>query len=249
MFTKDVLFMYSKSILLVDDSPFFITLGKEFFRREQVVILTAGSGPEAVEIVKAEQPDLVFMDLYMTGGDGDCACREIKSNPRLRSTPVILVTSSNSPADRKRCLEAGCNEIIHKPLNREGFLAASRRHLKFPGWSGKRVGLGTPARFWIEPDKMMTGAVADMSVGGVFLETEHLFPVDTGLVIDFQLYPNAIFRQSKARVAWLHRRGSLKKDYRTTGMGLEFIDINKLDILSIQARVRNDSTAIGIRAG
>jgi CheY-like chemotaxis protein/Tfp pilus assembly protein PilZ len=239
MITKDILFMFSKTILLVDDTPLFIKLAKDFFRREQVNILTASNGPEAVTAVKNEEPDLVFMDLYMLGGDGDKACKEIKSNIRLKSIPIIMVTSSNNPKDIERCFNAGCNEIIHKPLNREQFLEASRKYLKLPVWSGKRSKIKTPAKFGIDPDEMITGALSDISVGGVFLETDKLFPIDTELHIDFQLSQDATFKKCKGRVAWVNQRGSLKKDYASTGMGIEFIDIPKLDILAIQAWVRN----------
>jgi CheY-like chemotaxis protein len=242
MYTKEILYMFSKTILLVDDTPLFIKLAKDFFRREQVNVLTARNGPEAVAIVKAEKPDLVFMDLYMDGGDGDKACQEIKIDPHLKTTPIIMVTSSNYPVDIERCLKASCNEIIHKPLNREHFLNTSRRYLHFPGWSGKRVRICTPARFWIDPVNKMTGFLSDISVGGVFLETDVTFPIDTVFNLELQLYEEAAFKKCKGRVAWVNRKGSFKKDYATAGMGIEFIDINKLDILSIQAWLRNEPT-------
>ncbi len=240
MFTKDILTSFSKTVLLVDDTPLFIKLAKEFFRREQVNILTAGNGPEAVTTVKKEEPDLVFMDLYMFGGDGDEACKEIKSDIRMKSLPIIMVTSSDNPKDIERCLNAGCNEVIHKPLNREAFLEISRKYLRFPAWSGRRSKIKTTARFGVDQGKMFTGCLSDISVGGVFLESDELFPVDTKLDIEFQLYQGTVFKKCQGRVAWVNRKGSLKKDYATTGMGIEFIGINKLDILAIQTWVRNE---------
>lgn len=240
MSTKQVLFMYSKTILLVDDTPLFIKLAQDFFRREQVNILTAKNGPEAVATVKTHKPDLVFMDLYMAGGDGDLACQAIKSDLGSKATPVIMVTSSGNPADIERCLNAGCNEILHKPLNREQFLDASRRHLKLPGWSGKRSKIKTTAKFGIDQDRLISGYLSDICVGGVFLETEELFPVNTELHLEFQLFRDATYKRCKGRVAWVNRKGNLKKDYATAGMGIEFIDLKKLDILAIQAWVRSE---------
>ena len=69
--------MFSKTLLIVDDTPLFIRLAKDLFRREQVDILTAHSGPEAVEIAKHNKTDLILMDLYMTEGDGDDAAVRI----------------------------------------------------------------------------------------------------------------------------------------------------------------------------
>jgi CheY-like chemotaxis protein len=241
MIVKDILYMFSKTILLVDDTPLFIKIAKDFFRREQINILTANSGPEAVTIAKNEKPDLIFMDLYMIGGDGDIACKEIKNNINLKLLPIIMVTSSNNPKDSERCLNAGCNEIIHKPLKREEFLGMSRKYLKFPVWSGKRSKIKAPARFGTDHDKMFQGFLSDISVGGVFLETDRLLPVDTELYLEFQLDQDAQFKKCKGRVAWFNQKGSLKKDYPSTGMGIQFTEIQKLDILSIQSWIRNKS--------
>lgn len=241
MIVKDILYMFSKTILLVDDTPLFIKIAKDFFRREQINILTANSGPEAVTIAKSDKPDLIFMDLYMIGGDGDIACKEIKNNINLRLIPIIMVTSSNNPKDSERCTSAGCNEIIHKPLKREEFLEISRKYLKFPAWSGKRSQIKAPARFGTDHDKMFHGFLSDISVGGVFLETDRLLPVDTELYLEFQLDQNTQFKKCKGRVAWFNQKGSLKKGYPSTGMGIQFTEIQKLDILSIQAWIRNKS--------
>jgi len=241
MIVKDILYKFSKTILLVDDTPLFIKIAKDFFRREQINILTASNGPEAVTMAKNEKPDLIFMDLYMIGGDGDVACKEIKNNINLKLIPIIMVTISNNPKDSERCLSAGCNEIIHKPLQREQFLEISRKYLKFPAWSGKRLKIKAPAKFGIDHDKMSHGFLSDISVGGVFLETDRLFPLDTELHLDFQIDQNTEFKKCKGRVAWLNQKGSLKKGYPSTGMGLQFIEIQKLDILAIQSWIRNKS--------
>jgi len=79
--------MFSKTLLIVDDTPLFLRLAKDLFRREQVDILTAQSGPEAVEIVRTTKIDLILMDLYMAEGDGDEACKQIKSDPRCTNNP------------------------------------------------------------------------------------------------------------------------------------------------------------------
>jgi Tfp pilus assembly protein PilZ len=89
---------------------------------------------------------------------------------------------------------------------------------------------------------MINGFLSDISVGGVFLETDELCQLETELHLEFQLYQGSAFKKCKGRVAWVNRTGSLKKDYATTGMGIEFIEINKLDILSIQALIRNESS-------
>jgi hypothetical protein len=70
--------------------------------------------------------------------------------------------------------------------------------------------------------------------------SNELCQLDTELHLEFQLYAGSAFKKCRGRVAWVNRMGSLKKDYATAGMGIEFIEINKLDILSIQSFIRNE---------
>ena len=239
--TKETLFMYSKTILFVDDVRLFLNLAVDFFRREQVNILTARNGVEALDIVRKEKPDLVFLDLYMPGGDGDLACRQIKDDYRLRSIPVVMVTSSDTPRDIERCRQAGCDDIIHKPLTRDDFLQTSKKFIRFPSWSGKRTQIQVPARFGREADRLTRGMLSDISVGGVFLEADELLPIDTVLHLEFPLRSESSPIQCKGRVAWLNNASHLRKDYAAAGMGIEFVDIRKIDLLAIQSCVRGES--------
>lgn len=238
MFTKETLFMYSKKILIVDDTPLFIKLVQDFFRREQVVILTADNGLAAIKVIKEERPDLVFMDLYMPGMDGDKACLQIKNDYKFRSIPIVMLTSSNRPEDVDRCRKAGCDALIHKPLMREDFIDVSKKYISFPKWSGVRGKINVQANFKAESDQPRTATLYDISVGGVFLETEELYPVGTILSLEFRLTPRASMIHCQGRVAWLNRKFNLKKENTSIGMGIEFIDIQKIDLLGIQSWVR-----------
>jgi len=243
MITKQILSMYSKTILLVDDTPLFLRMAEDCLRREQVNIVTATNGPDAVAAIKKNNPDLVFMDLYMPGCDGDEACREIKSDFRFAATPIVMVTSSDNPIDAERCIKAGCSEVIHKPLSRDQLLDICNKYIKLPGWSGKRTTIKTPITFSPGPDKKMTGTLFDISVGGLFIETKDLLPVDTRLQLEFQLKQGSRFFKCQGRVAWIKMPGSQKKGDTPTGMGVEFIEINKLDIMAIQAWIRDQPAA------
>jgi len=238
MSTKSALHLYSKNILLVDDVPLFIRFAKDILRREQVNVFTAQSGPEAVSAVKTYKPDLILMDLYMPGGDGDKACREIKSDIRFKSIPIIMVTSSGNPADLSRCLDAGCNEVLQKPLDREKFLEKCKKLLKFPSWSGRRYKIKAPVKFWFDTGEVFTGSLYDISMGGVFIDTDKSFQVDSNLQLEFQLNTGSVYIKCNSRVAWVKKMGSLKKDH-PQGMGFEFLDVKMMDILAIQTWIRN----------
>jgi CheY-like chemotaxis protein len=236
MFIKDTLFMYSKKILLVDDDSRQRAVAENCFRREQVEIITAEDGLQALNAIRMEKPDLVLMDLYMPGGDGDLACREIKHDPGLKFTPIVMMTAGASPEDVERCFAAGCDDVIHKPLTRTALLDVSKRLVKFPGWSGKRAPIKAPVKPTSETLRSSAMTLADISVGGVFMETDDLLPVGAELNFQFQLNPQRQL-SCRGRVAWVKGKDEQRKASASTGMGVEFIDIKKLDILSIQAWV------------
>ena len=236
MFIKDTLFMYSKKILLVDDDSRHLAVAEDCFRREQVEIITAEDGLQAVTATRMEQPDLVLMELHMPDGDGDLACREIKHDPRFKLTPIVMMTEDAAPEDVARCFAAGCDDVIHKPLTRSALLDVSKRLVKFPGWSGKRAPIKAPVKATSETLRSSAMTLADISVGGVFMETDDLLPVGAELNFQFQLNPEREL-SCRGRVAWVNGGGKQRKASASTGMGVEFIDIKKLDILSIQAWV------------
>jgi CheY-like chemotaxis protein len=229
---KDTLSMYSKTVLLVDDVPLFTAMASAFFRREQVNVLTARSAAEAVQAVRNRQPDIVFMDLYMPGGDGDEACRQIKSDLRLKSTPVIIITSSDTPQDITRCQQAGCDGYLKKPLTREQYLETCRKFIRLPGWSGKRTSVDLPASFGATPDRPLPGRVTDLSIGGVFIEAATLLEPDAPIHLEFHLGPELAPIQCAGRVARVSTRAG--RDGNAAGMGVEFAEIKKLDLLTIQ---------------
>jgi len=77
-------------------------------------VLLAEDGKQAVEMALREQPDLVLMDLHMPVLDGYAAVRQLRQ--RGYSRPVVALSASNFPEDRRAALEAGCNGYLVKPL-------------------------------------------------------------------------------------------------------------------------------------
>jgi CheY-like chemotaxis protein len=243
MFSKKVLSMYSRTILVVDDVPLFLDMAKDFFRREQIEVLTATSGREALEIVGRKAPDLILLDLYMPGEDGDAVCRKIKDEYNLHSVPVVMMTSSDRPYDAQRCREAGCDDMIHKPLVREQVLSVCRKFVKLPSWSGRRIATGIDAAFGSDRDNLAPGVLSDIGVGGVFLETDRPLPQGSELHLEFRLTGDLAPIRCRGKVAWINSRAKLKNPDGAPGMGVEFVDIKRLDLLAIQAWLMEDSCA------
>src|SRR3954454_19490280 len=77
----------------------------------------AGDGEEALEAVKAQQPDLVLLDVMMPKLDGFEVCRRLKNDPTLPFMPIILVTAKADSKDVVTGLEAGADEYLAKPID------------------------------------------------------------------------------------------------------------------------------------
>jgi len=114
--------MSETKILLVDDVKIFLEIQKDFLRFSPVQILTAYNGIEALRTAALERPHLIVMDVNMPQMDGVTCCKAIREDPVLHSTPAILVITRSGQDDMESYKSAGCNAILHKPLQRREFL-------------------------------------------------------------------------------------------------------------------------------
>ena len=118
------------TVLVVDDIAGNCRLLESLLAPDGHVVRTARDGDEAVRAVHGAPPDLVLMDVMMPRVDGFEACRAIKHDPRVRLTPVVLVTALNDTASRIRGIEAGADDFISKPFNQPELLARVRSLLR-----------------------------------------------------------------------------------------------------------------------
>jgi two-component system cell cycle response regulator len=104
-------------VLVVDDVVANVKLLELRLSAEYFEVVTAMSGPEALEICGRGQCDIVLLDVMMPGMDGFEVCRRLKANPKTAHVPVILVTALGEAADRVAGLEAGADDFLTKPVN------------------------------------------------------------------------------------------------------------------------------------
>jgi two-component system, cell cycle response regulator DivK len=95
-------------------------------------VVAAVSGSLGLELAAKVSPDLILLDIQLPGMDGYAVARALKSDPRLKSIPIVAVTSYAMVGDREKVLAAGAEGYIEKPINPETFVAEVERFLPSP---------------------------------------------------------------------------------------------------------------------
>lgn len=114
---------YKSKILIVDDEPMNVKVLAAQLSSDRHEIMRAGSGPEALEKIAKRPPDVILLDIMMPGMDGFEVVRRVKSDPETRNIPIIMVTVLEERKNKEKALQAGADEFLNKPVNREELLS------------------------------------------------------------------------------------------------------------------------------
>ncbi|TDW77573.1 adenylate/guanylate cyclase domain-containing response regulator [Kribbella pratensis] len=109
-------------VLVVDDQPPNVRLLEAILSPRGYDVLTASSGEQALELIGAEDVDLVLLDILMPGIDGYEVCRRIRDQVDTAYLPVVMVTASGDE-QKVKALEAGADDFLTKPINQSELLA------------------------------------------------------------------------------------------------------------------------------
>ncbi|MEZ4411713.1 MAG: response regulator [Gemmatimonadales bacterium] len=109
-------------ILLVEDNELNRDMLSRRLTRRGYTVVVAEDGERGLELVRAERPDLVLMDMSLPGIDGWEATRRLRADPDIADVRVIALTAHAMSGDRERAIEAGCNDYDTKPVEMDRLL-------------------------------------------------------------------------------------------------------------------------------
>lgn len=105
-----------KTILYVEDNEANVNLVRRMLHRSPYELLVATSGVDGLDAATHRLPDLILMDINLPDISGVEAISRLKASPRLRHIPVVAFTADPSLSGRQRCLDAGCDHYLNKPV-------------------------------------------------------------------------------------------------------------------------------------
>jgi CheY-like chemotaxis protein len=118
-------------VLMADDSPILLKIGRSHLEKGQHKVLEAHDGREALTLARAEKPDIIFLDAEMPEMDGWEACEQLKKDPATQSIPVYMCTGHDLEGpDKDRLKTVGADGHLQKPYKPEDLLSLVEKSIK-----------------------------------------------------------------------------------------------------------------------
>ncbi|MDX2243185.1 MAG: PleD family two-component system response regulator [Leptolyngbyaceae cyanobacterium bins.302] len=116
-------------ILVVDDAPENLDLLYRILSRKGFQVTAADGGKKALELVRAQQPELILLDVCMPEMDGYAICECLKNNPTTKDIPIIFVSALDEVVDKVKAFEVGAVDYIAKPYHAAEVIVRVTNHL------------------------------------------------------------------------------------------------------------------------
>ncbi len=172
-------------ILLVDDVDLFLELERSYLSGCDYDLVTASSGEETLNRLDRIAPDLLLLDYYMPGINGDDVCRAIRRNPRWEKLPILMVTAAGKLAEVQNCLDAGCDDYVTKPVNKLELREKVERLLgNVKRRTAERVAVKMPVQIE-ENGRLHAVSAEDLSASGAYLKSPA--PLEENATVEIKL--------------------------------------------------------------
>lgn len=113
----------SKKILIVDDEPNIVTALEFLLERNGYQVLVARNGAAALELIEAQHPDLVLLDVMMPVKSGYEVCQRIREHGEWRDIKIVMLTAKGSDVEMNKGLSVGADLYITKPFSTQELVA------------------------------------------------------------------------------------------------------------------------------
>ena len=230
-------------ILLADSDRLFLEFAKTFLRKTGVEVLSCLNGEELLGIMRERTPDLIFLSTTMPIKNGLECFQSIKQDNVLNSTIIVMTSISGKEEELDKYRNAGVDELLVKPISRHTLMATVKKFLDLEKRYNSRFGAQFPVYYGMTASKLLTGNSINLSASGQFVETASVSPMDTELVVQFQLPGTDTSIHCKAKVAWVNKPHALTRPTLPPGMGLKFIDLTRENEAAINEYLRKELIA------
>ncbi|MEX1199345.1 MAG: twitching motility response regulator PilG [Methylophaga sp.] len=116
-------------VMVIDDSKTIRRSAESLLQKAGCDVITADNGFEALPMISAQHPDIMFIDIMMPRLDGYQTCALVKNNAKYRDIPIIMLSSKDGLFDRAKGKVVGAEQYLTKPFTRDDLLGAIRTHL------------------------------------------------------------------------------------------------------------------------
>lgn len=219
-------------VLLVDDVELFLELEKSYLEECGYDLVTATSGEETLRRIDELAPDIVLLDFYMPGMNGDDVCKTLKKSERWQNLPVIMVTAAGQMEEIQQCLESGCDDYVTKPVDKQELQEKIKRLLGMVDHqTSERINLSIPVT--IQADgRAYQAQTRDISLTGTYLQSDAR--VTENCPVDLRLsFPDG---------ETLRLLGKVKRNNPETGdgFGVYFIHPGEKELETLEKLVQGD---------
>ncbi|MBN70610.1 MAG: two-component system response regulator [Gimesia sp.] len=124
-------------LLIIEDNPNNRYLVTFLLTKRGHEVFEAETGTSGLEMAIKINPDLILLDIQLPEVDGYTVMRHLKQHPQLKLIPIVAVTSYAMPDDRQKCLDAGAEGYIEKPIDPNSFVFEVEQYLHASGEGGR----------------------------------------------------------------------------------------------------------------
>jgi two-component system cell cycle response regulator DivK len=119
-----------KKILYIEDNRLNRRLVRKLLTHYEYEVIEAPDGETGIQMILEEKPDLVFLDINLPDIDGFEVVKHIRTMSEVKETPIIALTANAMIGDKERCLQAGCDGYLAKPIVRQELYETINHYLQ-----------------------------------------------------------------------------------------------------------------------